>query len=389
MKYIFCDSDVGGTPTNTTPDTSTSKYHTTSTWPANGARWASIASAMADTTIVGIADDLTFLVQGSADFAAFNTGTLTSALSVLVEGNATGAVWDDTKVTCTGSAGGGVANLSLAVSQTVKNIQLVSTISSGTPRGAYCSGTGACTLENLKIRFTGTTSTGGPGITGTTAPPASVTAKNCIVDVINSNSSGSNSGISLQTATVGNFYNCVFRGAGTGATNGDNLVNCVFIGFSTQGGSSGNYKYCVTVNGTGTNPVTVSSWADTFIDYQNFDYRLRTGSALIGTGIGPSADASVPTTDIAGNTRSGSTTDVGATMYAPVLTITSIDSDNTVYDNQVANITGTGFGTVQGLVYIDGVQQSINSWTDTVINITVEQGALSLGAATLKVFKPI
>lgn len=75
--------------------------------------------------------------------------------------------------------------------------------------------------------------------------------------------------------------------------------------------------------------------------------------------------------------------------YGSTFEITSVDGDDTVYDNQVVNIVGTGFGTVQGLVFIDGVQQSINSWSDTLINITVEQGALSLGANTLKVFKPI
>jgi len=315
MKYIFCDSDNGGTPTNATPDTSTSKYHTTSAWPANGARWASIASAMADATIVALADDLTFLVQGSANFAAFNLSTLTAALSVTVEGNATGAVWDDTKAKAVGSAGGGAANMSLAVPQTIRNMQLVNNISSGTPRGVYCSGTGACTLENLKIKFIGTTTTGGPGITGTTAPPSAVTARNCIVDVVNANSAAANSGISLQSATVGNFYNCVFRGAGTGATNGDNMVNCAFFGFATQGGASGNYKYCATVNNTGTNPVTVADWNAAFQNYANWDYRLKAGSPLIGAGIGPTGDASVPTVDIAGNTRSGSITDVGAAMY--------------------------------------------------------------------------
>lgn len=390
MKYIFCDSDNGGTPTNATPDTSTSKYHTTSTWPANGARWASIASAIADTTIQGIADDLTFLVQGSTDFTGFSLGALTLALSVIVEGNATGAVWDDTKATVLGNVSvGGCVALALSVSQTIKKLQLNQTQSSGTPRGAYCNGTGACVIEDVKIKFTGTSPTNGVGITGTAAPPSSVTANNCIVHGVNPNSAAIYSGISLQTATVGNFYNCVFRGANTGATNPDNCVNCVFFEFATQGGNSGNYKYCVTVNNTGTNPVTVSSWNDTFIDYNNFDYRLRTGSPLIGVGIGPSSDASVPTTDIAGNTRSGTTTDVGSAMYVAVLTITSVDGDNTVYDNQVVNIVGVGFGTTQGLVYIDGVQQSINSWTDTLINITVEQGALSLGANTLKVFKPI
>lgn len=308
MIYIFCDSDNGVT----TPGT---LYQTSATWPANSDRWSSIANAIANATIQGLADDLTFLVQGANDFAAFNLAALTAALSVTVEGDATGAKWDDTKATAVGSAAGGAANLSLAVPQTIRNMQLVNNIPSGTPRGAYCSGTGAYTLENLKIRFTGTTITAGPGIVGSSAPPSAVTARNCIVDVVNANSAAANSGISLQSATVGNVYNCVFRGTGTGAANGDNIVNCAFFGFATQGGTSGNYKYCATVNNTGTNPVTVSDWNAAFQDYENFDYRLKAGSPLINTGIGPTGDASVPTTDIAGNTRSGTITDVGAAMY--------------------------------------------------------------------------
>ncbi len=310
MLYIFCDSDNGVT----TPGT---LYQTTSTWPANGDRWSSVANAIANATIQGLADDLTFLIQGTADFSAFSLSALTSALSVLVEGNATGAVWDDTKSTVLGSTTvAGCIALALAVPQTLRNIQLNNTQSSGTPRGAYCNGTGACTLENLKIRFTGTSTTNGVGIVGTTAPPSAVTARNCIVSGGNNpNSVATYSGISLQTATVGNFYNCVFWGANTGVTNADNCVNCAFFGFATQGGSSPIYKYCATVNNTGTNPITVSNWADVFVDYTNFDYRLKAGAALIGAGIGPASDANVPTTDIAGNPRSGTTTDAGAAMY--------------------------------------------------------------------------
>jgi hypothetical protein len=311
MIYIFCDSDNGVT----TPGT---LYQTSAAWPANSDRWSSIASAIANTTIQGLADDLTFLVQGANNFAAFNTAALTAALSVLVEGDATGAVWDDSKATCSGSAGGGVATLALAVPQTVRNIQLINGLSTGTPRGVFCIGTGACILDGLKVKFTGVTlNAGGAGVTATTA--AAVTVQNCIFDVISPNSNTTAAGINLTSTSVGNFYNCVFRGRAGQANTPDNCVNCVFFEFSSIGASSsGNYKNCVTVTGTGTNPVTVSDFALVFQDYERFDYRLRANSPLIGAGIGPTADAAVPTTDIAGNTRSGSTTTVGATMYVPI-----------------------------------------------------------------------
>lgn len=305
MLYIFCDSDNGVT----TPGT---LYQTTSTWPANSDRWSSIANALGNATIQGLADDLTFLIQGTANFGFANVSAL-SALSVLIEGDATGAIWDDTKATIQNSGSAAPLTLTLSVPMTVRNVQAQSSQASGTPRIVYCNGTGACTLEGLKLKGLTTSVTAATGIVGSSAPPSSVTAYNCIVDM--SGCVVGAGGMSLQTATVGNFYNCVFRGAGIGAQNGDNIVNCAFFDFATQGGSSGNYKYCATVNGTGTNPISVSNWNTVFVNYGGFDYRLLPGAALIGAGIGPSSDPNVPTTDIAGVTRSGTTTDAGAAMY--------------------------------------------------------------------------
>lgn len=305
MLYIFCDSDNGVT----TPGT---LYQTTSTWPANSDRWSSIANALGNATIQGLADDLTFLIQGTANFGFANVSAL-SALSVLIEGDATGAIWDDTKATIQNSGTAAPLTLALSVPMTVRNVQAQNSQSSGTPRIAYCTGTGAVTLEGLKLRGLSTSINTATGINGTTAPPASITAKNCIVDM--SGCAAPSNGIGIQSATVGSFYNCVFRGAGTGTTNADSCVNCAFFDFATQGGGSGNYNYCATVNGTGTNPISVSNWNTVFVNYGGFDYRLLPGAALIGAGIGPSSDPNVPTTDIAGVTRSGTTTDAGAAMY--------------------------------------------------------------------------
>lgn len=309
MLYIFCDSDNGVALPGTL-------YQTTTTWPANSDRWLSIATAIANTTIQSLVDDLTFIIQGTADFAAANLAALVNALSVTIQGDATGAIWDSTKATILGASGiGASVATALAVPVTIKNIQCDTAITSGTPRGIHCNGTGAVVIDSVKFKNRSSSTTGGSAIVGSSAIPVSVTAYNCISDGSYYTGTATSGGINLQTATVGNFYNCVFRGTGTGAVNPDNCVNCAFIGFATQGGSSGNYKYCATVNGTGTNPITVSNWATVFVDYTNFDYRLLAGAALIGAGIGPTADVNVPTTDIAGNPRSGATTDAGAAMY--------------------------------------------------------------------------
>jgi len=48
------------------------------------------------------------------------------------------------------------------------------------------------------------------------------------------------------------------------------------------------------------------------------DFHLDSGSTLLADGVGPSSDAAVPTTDIDGDTRSGTTTDIGFDLYVAV-----------------------------------------------------------------------
>lgn len=393
MKYIFVDTDNG----SLTPGT---PVHTSSTWPANADRFISLATAVGNATVRAETDDITIFCQGvSADTSRCLISPSILAASVTVQGNLTGPKWDTTKYRI--EYAGSILE-AFYVTYAIGNV----------------------TIKNLQVQNDGT-NTGGPYAFrfNTTTGAFTYTFDSCIARI----------GVSVGTATgyafrlgvgataVGRFTNCIavkLASAGTNSRNGFassstpgvditaynsiaynfstgasqllKAVNCAIFDntddFST---SVGTIQYCASDDGDGTNAVTGLNWAGQFVDYPNSDFNLKAGSALIGSGIGPTGDASVPTTDIAGNTRSGATTDIGVVKYVPVFTITSIDGDDTVYDNQVANITGTGFGTVQGLVYIDGVQQSINSWTNTVINITVEQGALSLGAATLKVFKLI
>ena len=73
--YVFIDTVNGNPtgPTNTTPNTATSKYHTNSAWPqANGARWKSLSAAALDTTIQNIfqiasGDGIHFICKGGED----------------------------------------------------------------------------------------------------------------------------------------------------------------------------------------------------------------------------------------------------------------------------------------------------------------------------------
>ena len=79
---------------------------------------------------------------------------------------------------------------------------------------------------------------------------------------------------------------------------------------------------------------------------------------------------------------------VGTAVSGSAFGIVNIDGDDSIIDSQVAIISGTLFGNDQGKVFIGDVEQTITNWTDTAITITVNQGALSTGAHTLKVHKP-
>jgi hypothetical protein len=63
------------------------------------------------------------------------------------------------------------------------------------------------------------------------------------------------------------------------------------------------------------NNIQPANWSDVFIDAANGNFTLKSGCALIGAGIGPGSDADVPSTDIDGDSRSGSTCDIGADEY--------------------------------------------------------------------------
>lgn len=392
MKYIFVDTDNG----SLTPGT---PVHTSSTWPANADRFISLATAVGNATVRAETDDITIFCQGvSVDTSRCLISPSILAASVTVQGNLNSAKWDNTKyrIEYAGAALEAFYVTYAIGNVTIKNFQVQNdgTNTGGPYAVRFNATTGAFTytLDSCIARI-GVASGASPGYAFRLGIGSTAIGRitNCIA--VKLASAGTNSRIGFAGPSGSSdrtAYNSIAQKFNGGFENLLKAVNCVsFDNTDDFAASVTTIAYCASDDGDGTNAITGLTWADQFVDYTNSDFTLKAGSGLIGTGIGPASDANVPTTDIAGNTRSGTTTDIGVVKYVSVLTITSIDGDDTVYDNQVANITGTGFGTVQGLVYIDGVQQSINSWTNTVINVTVEQGALSLGAATLKVFKPI
>jgi hypothetical protein len=81
----------------------------------------------------------------------------------------------------------------------------------------------------------------------------------------------------------------------------------------------------------------------------------------------------------------------GVLLTAPFFHIANVDSDNTVYDGQLAvEINCQLAGAVQGRVTFDGIEQTITSWTDTLITLTdVDATALGLGFYDITVLKPV
>lgn len=65
----------------------------------------------------------------------------------------------------------------------------------------------------------------------------------------------------------------------------------------------------------GSNSITNINSSDLFADPSTYDFSIKSGADSIDAGIGPALDSNVPTTDIAGNPRSGNTCSIGAFEY--------------------------------------------------------------------------
>lgn len=73
---------------------------------------------------------------------------------------------------------------------------------------------------------------------------------------------------------------------------------------------------------------------------------------------------------------------------ATSLSITSV-TPSQIDSGESFTITGTGFGSIQGLslVQIGGVTQTVTSWSDSTIVCTAVRGSQSMGSATLTIYK--
>ncbi|MDD5651335.1 MAG: hypothetical protein PHF86_13130 [Candidatus Nanoarchaeia archaeon] len=137
---------------------------------------------------------------------------------------------------------------------------------------------------------------------------------------------------SSPQATTTKVYNNLLTNAvyGIRSANGQYIKNNIIFDCYDDIDGSATIDHCASDDGDGTNPISVSSWADQFHNPNyaaEFDFSLTGTSVLLDAGIGPDSDANVPTTDILAYDRSGLTATVGAFEHewdwSPVVPSTS------------------------------------------------------------------
>lgn len=208
---------------------------------------------------------------------------------------------------------------------------------------------GYLVIDGLQIATTEYNSDSKYGIANNVAHH--VTIKNCIIRCGNPTYAHMGIWFGAGSANQSLLYNCIAYGFTNGRgyfLNGDNgtrystyCFNLIAYGCGSRGfgGESATYINCAAINCTdGFNAwgsahdynvsdvsgddclgdhgfVTEQSPTEIFVDPENGDFRLVSGSDLIDAGIGPALDSNVPTTDIVGTSRSGNTCDIGAFEY--------------------------------------------------------------------------
>ena len=124
--------------------------------------------------------------------------------------------------------------------------------------------------------------------------------------------------IAAQTAGTAKIINNTMQNCTVGITGLGNtkIVNNVFqncgtdVSGTVDTGNSGNNLSDAASGLPGSNNVHSSTL--TFLDAANDDFHLDSGdSDAIGAGVGPSSDSDVLTTDVDGDTRTGTTCDIG------------------------------------------------------------------------------
>lgn len=155
-------------------------------------------------------------------------------------------------------------------------------------------------------------------------------------------------------ATAGTIYayDNIFYGLYDGIRNlggTTTAVNCAsFNNSNNDFNSVTTVDHCISDDGTGTNAQTIVG--DEFTNPATGNFTAVASTAIDGNGIGPTSDANVPTLDIEGDTRSGTTCTIG---------VDEIVAGGTTYNEAIAESIGLSETQVAALIMDPAIAESI------------------------------
>lgn len=148
-------------------------------------------------------------------------------------------------------------------------------------------------------------------------------------------------GVSTTSTGMGEVYNCTaYNFNSTNQVNGSfveqdangqfKVVNCIAVAHSSSTrndfeqtytlATGSDYNASSDTSAPGANSIHSITASTEFVSVTggSENFHLASGSTVLADGVGPSSDAAVPTLDIDGDTRSGTTTDIGFDLYVAV-----------------------------------------------------------------------
>jgi hypothetical protein len=242
-------------------------------------------------------------------------------------------------------------------------------------RVAPASGTATFTFDGCYGRIGGTGVGTKNAFTTATNVGFTVNFHNCIGFGVSGASGTLQIYAAANNSPVINARNSVAYGGAEGfggASAWDVIKNCVSFNntddFNIAGGT---ISYCASDDGDGTNAVTGVTWASVYNSASGDDFTVLASNVLIAAGVGPGSDANIPSTDYSGNARSGSTTDIGASVYQAANSLTDVDTDETITTGQSSvAYTGTGLTNADGLVITTDTSVNVSATSFSATNAT-------------------
>ena len=318
-RYVNTASTAGGNGTTNATSGATRAY-------ASLAEWEAAEQAI-------LTEDHEVLCEGAtADTACTIDGWTVGSFKVTVKGNTTtngkhAGVYSTSKYRIEASAGAGGLIVPVEEKTVIRDFIVYNTATNNT---AVAAGPVGVAVQALNLIVRGGASGTGIGIAFQDAANSQVVVKNCIVYdhgaegiYVRQGAAGSGDAFIVNNTVADCGTGIRGRGAGAFIQAWNNLAFSNTADWVDGGGfddtNSGNNAFGN--SGTacpGTTDIDLSAYVDgdVYLDATTDDFHLDSaGSAyslLDNNGVGPSSNADVPTDDIDGDTRSGTTTSVGA-----------------------------------------------------------------------------